>query len=332
VASTVVIESKQGIGDVVWHLPYIRAIAAVSPGGKVIFLGLPSTHAQELLEAEPCVEQTFYFESRGSELQRLKHQLRLIALLRSLKCDTAWFLDRTMRPALASLLAGIPNRIGVGLGTQRWFITNPGIDRRRYESEVWAFVYLPALMQHMKVPVSGTEPDLKVPAAASAAVASLYGARPRPWIVLGLGASERPKDWSDAKWTAFIAGLRERAGTIFLIGGPVQATRGEAFIAASGGANVVNACERKLMEAGALIRDADLYIGPDSGPMNIAAAVGTTAFGLFGMSKVLTYSRYIHPIEPDDGRGFRHDGMEHISPESVLARIAPYLADAKTKA
>jgi len=159
VASTVVIESKQGIGDVVWHLPYIRAIAAVSPGGKVIFLARPSTHAQELLEAEPCVERTLYFESHGSELRRVVHQIRLIALLRRLKCDTAWFLDRTTRPAIASLLAGIPNRIGVGLGAQRWFITNAGIDRTLYGEERWAFVYLNALMQAMKVPYAGPEPE-----------------------------------------------------------------------------------------------------------------------------------------------------------------------------
>ena len=50
-ASTVVIQSKQGIGDLTWNLSYLRAIAALSPGGKVIFLALPSTHAQELLQA-----------------------------------------------------------------------------------------------------------------------------------------------------------------------------------------------------------------------------------------------------------------------------------------
>jgi lipopolysaccharide heptosyltransferase II len=43
VASTVVIQSKQGIGDVVWHLPFIRAIAAATPGGIVTFLTLPSS-------------------------------------------------------------------------------------------------------------------------------------------------------------------------------------------------------------------------------------------------------------------------------------------------
>jgi len=332
VASTVVIESKQGIGDVVWHLPYIRAIAAVSPGGKVIFLARPSTHAQELLEAEPCVERTLYFESHGSELRRVVHQIRLIALLRRLKCDTAWFLDRTTRPAIASLLAGIPNRIGVGLGAQRWFITNAGIDRTLYGEERWAFVYLNALMQAMKAPYAGPEPDLQVPGHAAATIECLYGTRPRPWIVLGLGASKPSKDWSDPQWTEFLAGLGSRAATVFLIGGPAQAARANRLIASTERESAINGCDLELMEAAALIRAADLYVGPDSGPMNIAAAVGTTAFGLFGTSKVLTYSDYIHPVEPDDGGGATPDGMDRISAAAVLARVEPYLATTKTGA
>jgi heptosyltransferase-2 len=126
VTSTVVIQSKQGIGDVIWHLPYLRAIAAASPGGKVVFLALPSTYAQELLQAEPCVERTIYFENRGSELRRIAHQIHLTHTLRGLRCDTAWILDVGVRPAIAALLAGIANRIGVGIGPQRWFITNRG--------------------------------------------------------------------------------------------------------------------------------------------------------------------------------------------------------------
>ena len=36
--------------------------------------------------------------------------------------------------------------------------------------------------------------------------------------------------------------------------------------------------------------------------MNLAAAGGTPAFVLFGSTPVQTYSRFIHAIEPDDGR------------------------------
>ena len=79
--STGVIQVKQGIGDVIWHLPFIKAIAAAAPGGKVTFLTLPSSRAQELLQAEPCIARTLYFEHGGNELQRGLHLMRLVALL-----------------------------------------------------------------------------------------------------------------------------------------------------------------------------------------------------------------------------------------------------------
>ena len=59
----------------------------------------------------------------------------------------------------------------------------------------------------------------------------------------------------------------------------------------------------------------------------LAAAVGIPSFGLFGMSQVLTYSRFIHPIVPDDGK-LSPDGMQRISPSRVLEQIGPLLAAA----
>ena len=58
--------------------------------------------------------------------------------------------------------------------------------------------------------------------------------------------------------------------------------------------------------------------------MNIAAAVGTPAFGFFATNKVLTYSRHIHAILPDDGR-LAPDGMQRLSPRRVVERISPFL-------
>ena len=63
--------------------------------------------------------------------------------------------------------------------------------------------------------------------------------------------------------------------------------------------------------------------------MNLAAAGGTPAFALFGSTPVLDYSRFIHAIEPDDGRGQSPDGMRRISPDAVLRRIEPYLGVVK---
>jgi len=326
VTSTVVIQSKQGIGDVIWHLPYVRAIAAASPGGKVVFLALPSTYAQELLQAEPCIARTIYFESRGPELKRVIHQARLVAALRHLHCSTAWFLDVTVRPAIAALLAGIPNRIGVGIGPQRWFITNRGVDAAAHRDDPLPFKWLDALMAQMKLAVTDAEPNLQLPLAPIEAVRNRYAAQPRPWIVLGLGGSHPLKQWPAATWVEFLAALRKRfAGTVFLIGGAAQASQAADLIASTAGAPALDATALPLIEAAALLREADLFVGPDSGPMNLAAAVGTPAFAMFGATRVLTYSKFIHPILPDDGVPTLH-GMSRISAGDVLARIAPYLA------
>ena len=75
-----VIQVKPGIGDVIWHLPFIRAIAAAAPGGKVVFLAPPSSRAQELLAAEPGVAETIYFRHAGSELERGVNLIRLVAV------------------------------------------------------------------------------------------------------------------------------------------------------------------------------------------------------------------------------------------------------------
>ena len=103
------------------------------------------------------------------------------------------------------------------------------------------------------------------------------------WLVLGIGSSHPDKDWPDACWAELIGNLRARgAATLFLIGGAQHAGRARQLIAGSdtSGAPAVDACDLGLIEAVALLRHADLFVGTDSGPMNLAAAAATDAFTL----------------------------------------------------
>jgi heptosyltransferase-2 len=228
---------------------------------------------------------------------------------------------------LAAALAGIPERIGVGLGGQRWLITNAGIDQSHFHGQT--VDWLRALMAAMQVPLASTEPELKLPDGLLAAVFARYRAAPRPWVVLALGGSHPSKDWTTPHWRVFVDALRRlTSGTVFLIGGAPNAARAAEIIAASAGAPAINACDLAIAEAAALLRHADLFVGPDSGPMNLAAAGGTPAFALFGSTPVLRYSKFIHAVEPPDGRP-TPDGMTRILPAQVLARIEPYLAATK---
>lgn len=75
----------------------------------------------------------------------------------------------------------------------------------------------------------------------------------------------------------------------------------------------MNVCDLKLDVGAALLARADLFIGNDSGPLNLAASVGTPAVGLFGDSPPLDYSRFLKPIVGPPG------GMAALSVESVAA-------------
>jgi heptosyltransferase-2 len=323
VTSTVVIQVKRGIGDVVWHLPFIRAIAAATHERAVTFLTPPSSMGAELLQAESCVARTLYFEHGGSELARVVQLVRLRRMLVELRPQTVWILDKTIRPALAALLARVPQRIGMGIRRQRFLITNPGLDPS-YD-EVYPIECLIALLEQIRVPLETTEPNLNLPAPVVTSIAQRIRAHPRPWVVVGLGASTPNKDWSRAQWIAFVDAIRRRTrGTIFLVGGPANAPLATNLIEATAGASMIDACDLSLIEAAALMKHADVFVGPNSGPMNIAAAVGTPAFGFFATNKVLAYSRHIHAILPDDGR-LAPDGMQRLSPQRVVEQISPYL-------
>ena len=113
--------------------------------------------------------------------------MRLVALLRRHHLQSLWILDRTIRPALAAALAGIPERIGLGLGPQSAFITNDGIGQEHFHDH--PIDWLRALMAAMKVPLSSTEPNLQVPIALLSAVGERFAQFARPWIAIGIGAS-----------------------------------------------------------------------------------------------------------------------------------------------
>jgi heptosyltransferase-2 len=325
---TAVIQAKRGIGDVIWHLPFVRAIASASPDGQVTFMAPPTSNAKDLLVAERTVLQTIYFEHAGSELKRGINLIRLARMLRRNGFRSVWILDRTLRPAIAATLAGIPERIGLGLGQQSMFITNPGIDQSHFHDH--PIDWLRALMAAMNVPLLSTEPALKVPSGTLMAVGERFNTCPRPWIVLGMGALHAEREWPHEYWVELLPELRRHTtGTFFVIGGPDYTARAQNLIAQINLNPVINACNLQLIESIALLHHADLFLGTDSAPMNLSVAVGTPAFALFGVNPVLSYSKFIHPLTPEGGPA--PGGMQRISPAHVFDKVQPYLSRLKIR-
>jgi heptosyltransferase-2 len=179
-------------------------------------------------------------------------------------------------------------------------------------------------MAAMKVPLPTREPNLPVAKETLLAMDARFAAEPRPWIVFGIAASSPGKEWPDGYWAEFAASLRKRtSGSIFLVGGPQNKARAGELIARTPRAGLIDACNLSLTESVALLRLADLFVGNNSGPLNLAAASQTESFGLFGNTPVLTYSNYIHALVPEGGPA--PGGMERILPTDVLDSITPYL-------
>ena len=323
---TAVIQAKRGIGDVIWHLPFVRAVASASAEGQVTFLAPPTSNAKDILAAEPTVLQTIYFEHAGSELRRGINLILLARLLRHKGYRTVWIFDRTTRPAIAAMLAGIPERIGLGLGRQSLFITNSGIDQSHFHDH--PIDCLRALMTEMRVPLPSTEPALKTPNAILTAIGARFHSRPRPWIVIGIGAFDRKREWPHEYWVELLAKMGLHSpGTFFFIGGDDCTARAQNVIAQSNLREAVNACSLSLGQAIALLHHADLFVGTDSAPMNLSAGVGTPAFVLFGVNPVVLYSKFIHPLTPPGGPS--PDGMQRIIPTCVFEQVQPYLSRQK---
>jgi lipopolysaccharide heptosyltransferase I len=106
---------------------------------------------------------------------------------------------------------------------------------------------------------------------------------PRPRVGLLPVSRWETKNWPADRFVAVARRLQqERDATIFLLGGASDATVSEEQEKAIGG-RVVNLCGKlTIPESGAVIRELDLLIANDSGPVHMAAAVGTPTLVIFG--------------------------------------------------
>jgi heptosyltransferase-2 len=96
----------------------------------------------------------------------------------------------------------------------------------------------------------------------------------RQLVVLGVGAGHPKRRWPAERFASIARWLRIRGATPVVLAGP-----GEEAIAAevsrAAGEGVIDLARRlTLRETGALLERAELFIGNDSGPMHMAAAVG----------------------------------------------------------
>ena len=126
----------------------------------------------------------------------------------------------------------------------------------------------------------------------SAAVAMGDQALGMEMIAVSVGTKVQAKDWGKENWRALLGRMAaEFPGRALLLAGAAEESGASEFAAegwrANGGGPVVNLCGRLTpRESAAAFARARLFVGHDSGPMHLAAAVGTPVVAIFAARNI----------------------------------------------
>jgi heptosyltransferase-2 len=333
--NTLIIQPLPGIGDMIWNLPFIHAIARQTASGRVTLLAKRRSKADQLLSSDRYIADIIWLERSGGEHTGPGGIRRLAADLRRRQFRCVWILHHSVRYALVAKLAGIPRRIGYGVGSQRWFLSRgqylPAGAVPRHPIEAGA-----SLLRHLQVALDSVQPDLPVAAARQQIVRRQWQMTPDIiHIVVGIGSSEVYKIWPQQRFTGLLQKIHCRqAGKVrfYLFGGGEKEQAAADWIGRQtrpAGVDVVSALNIPIDEAVHLLSLADLYVGNDTGFLNVAAALKIRVIGIFGASPPLQYSESIYPVLPPGGALESYErsgrGIHSISVDAVYNGVIEQL-------
>lgn len=269
------------VGDMVMAASLVEVLRLREPGRPIDVLAPPA--ALPVARMIPGIRRTIPLGLGHGELGLLA-RWRAGRALRHEGYGKAIILPRAFKAAIVPLAAGIPERVGYRAEMRGPLLTDarPDPDRKTAKT-IERFVALGLPAGSVTRP---PRPHLILPdGARDIAAAKFPLAGEGPVMVLCPGAEYGPaKRWPAEKF-ATLAGLAAAAGyRIRVLGSPKDADSA-ATIAASAGVPVDNLVGRtSLIEASAILSDADVVISNDSGLMHIAGAFDRRLVVLYGAS------------------------------------------------
>ncbi|TAM87358.1 glycosyltransferase family 9 protein [bacterium] len=265
-----------GAGDVLLATPVARALRAA--GAREV-VALTAPRHRDVLFGNPDLHEVWLDDA---------DVLTMARRLRAAHFDAAIVTWATQRYALLPLLAGIPLRVGQARRTysllfnRRVTVRSELGDRESHWTQI--------LLDYARAagcPDVDPTPSFRVDEAARAALRTriaALGIGSDGYVVLhptrGLDLGGRP--WPIATLASLAARLRERFSLTVLVSG----TEGDRAIAeevARGGGARSLAGETTFGELAALLEGARLCVAVDSGPMHLAACLGTPTIGIFAL-------------------------------------------------
>ncbi len=288
----VLIIRPSAIGDVIMASGIIPVLRAAWPRAHLAWLAEPMVAG--LLSDNPRIDQIILWPKtewralwrarRFGELSRAIVTFR--QTLRQASFDLVIDIQGLLKSGLLAWLTGAPIRLGLGSreGSQRFMsqvIRPPGGDRR-IGSEYRHLLTALGLDQ------VGYAMDLVVsPATRKKARSTLRRmGGGRPYSVLAPFTTRPQKHWFEDRWHSLAVRMPEQVGgDVVILGGPGDTEEAGRIVRGLGPGvtNLAGACS--LAESIALIQDAQLLVGVDTGLTHAGVAARIPTVALFGSTR-----------------------------------------------
>jgi len=321
------------LGDVVRGMYLVNSIKAAQPGAHITWLVEPGCAG--ILKLHPAIDEIIVFNRpRGFlgvfELKRLlaKHSF-----------DVTLDLQRHSKSGLFSWLSRAPRRIGFHRRDTKegnWIFNNEFVEPQG--ESISKIDHYQTFLAPLGLPIpdslsSGLE-GITLREVGAPWVDELRG---NDYIGVILGSSWDSKDWPVESYQELLMQIPQ--GRVVLLADRSKIEMAERLMRVETQAQIINlAGKTNLRELVALVRGAKVLVGPDSGPGNIAGAVGTPHITLFGPTPAvrnaprgsedlaLTANVGCAPCKRRVCPGLGKICMKLIRPEMVverLSRVAP---------
>lgn len=264
------------LGDLVMVEPAVRALRATGPVTGVVAPGLAA-----LVEDAGLVDRIEIFDRRGRD-RGLSGIWRAGRRLRG--ADSAWVFGPSLRAAALAASSAARRRIGFGGAGRELFLN----EARRPESPPRSRHLVDAWLSLVDEVV---DPDARCTWVAGdrgrKGLTELERAEPRlagPFVAFAASANYgATKEWPESGFVEVARALREQCGLepVF-IGSSADGERHKAAALSRRTGGVDLAGRTDLPTLAALFARASMFVGNDSGPMHLAAALGTPTVGIFG--------------------------------------------------
>jgi len=319
-----IVYTHHKLGDLIWQLPYIKAISD-HHGEKVDLIVREKTQAQNIFKDIKHIDSIFYNNFRKG-LYYWIDVFKLKKIFSKNEYKYVYLLDKVNKPAIAAKLSGIKNIIGPGLGNQKKWLT---VDKYLSEED-WKLSYSEQSQKFLKINSIKLEslfPEIEVDIKQFQKENSDLMVNGKK-IAFGVDSFEDYKMWFEEDFVELADLLYEKKifDFIYLICGPDKSHIAKKIINLSKKNYFIDCSSKDLQGVILALKNSQFFVGNNSGPLNLSAALGLKTFGLIANDPIseLKYSK-IEIIKPDnyddESRCRDRIGMKKLKLQKVYQEI-----------